>query len=180
MWDLRRRTAVLFFHLEEPLLAAFQSMFEKFELLRDAQRISHIDATEFYSDKKYHAGVLQGIKRSRITPRFEPPPFVKTNIAVPALPAGPRTLYFFPDRILIYGRSNVDAVAYSELEIRVEQTRFVESDGAVGDSEVVAETWQYVNKKGGPDRRFRNNPQFPIVLYDELQLRSSSGLNEVY
>jgi hypothetical protein len=180
VWDRRRRTAFLFFNLEEPLLAAFQSMFEKFEQLQEAHRISHIDATEFYSDRKYHAGVLQGLKRSSIRPRFEPPPFVKTNVAVPALPAGPRTLYFFPDRVLVYGRREVNAVAYSDLQVTIDQVRFVESEGVVGDSDVVGETWQYVNKKGGPDLRFRNNPRFPIVLYDELQLRSSSGLNEVY
>jgi hypothetical protein len=180
IWDRQRKTAVLFFSLEGSLLAAFQSVFQQFEHLREAQRISHIDATEVYSDRKYHAGVLEGIKRSRVTPLFQPPPFVKTNIAVPALPAGSRTLYFFPDRLLVYGRRYVNAIAYAELESKVKQVRFVETDGVPSDSEVVGQTWQYVNKHGGPDRRFRSNRQFPIVLYDHLQFRSVSGLQEVY
>jgi hypothetical protein len=35
-----------------------------------------------------------------------------------------------------------------------------------------------VNKTGGPDRRFRDNRELPVVLYEELNLRSTSGLNE--
>jgi uncharacterized tellurite resistance protein B-like protein len=44
---------------------------------------------------------------------------------------------------------------------------------------VVDHTWQYVNKSGGPDRRFNNNRQIPICLYEELWLSSPTGLNEV-
>jgi hypothetical protein len=36
-----------------------------------------------------------------------------------------------------------------------------------------------VNKKGGPDRRFANNPQLPVCLYDKIHFGSSSGLNEI-
>lgn len=36
-----------------------------------------------------------------------------------------------------------------------------------------------MNKGGGPDRRFRDNPRVPICLYDELTFRTSTGLNEV-
>jgi hypothetical protein len=36
-----------------------------------------------------------------------------------------------------------------------------------------------VNKSGGPDRRFANNRQLPILRYAELKLQSSTGLNEL-
>ncbi len=35
-----------------------------------------------------------------------------------------------------------------------------------------------MNKKGGPDRRFANNRELPIALYEEITLRSRTGLNE--
>lgn len=40
----------------------------------------------------------------------------------------------------------------------------------------VGKTWQYVNKNGGPDRRFANNPVLPIMMYGNLELTSASGL----
>lgn len=38
-------------------------------------------------------------------------------------------------------------------------------------------TWRFVNKKGGPDRRFNNNRQLPIAQYGFIQLQSQSGMN---
>ena len=50
------------------------------------------------------------------------------------------------------------------------------------DATVVGQTWQYVNKDGGPDRRFAHNPTRTVVLYDSRALvavrapRTTSGL----
>jgi hypothetical protein len=60
----------------------------------------------------------------------------------------------------------------------VEQ-RFIEDEGVPGDAKMVGETWRYVNKKGGPDRRFSNNRQLPILLYLNMHLTSASGQNEM-
>ena len=43
---------------------------------------------------------------------------------------------------------------------------------------MIGHTWRYVNKKGGPDARFKDNPQIPEVRYGDLRLSSASGLNE--
>ena len=37
-----------------------------------------------------------------------------------------------------------------------------------------------MNKKNNPDRRFKDNPQLPIALYEELKLKSPTGLNVQY
>jgi len=34
--------------------------------------------------------------------------------------------------------------------------------------------------KGGPDRRFNNNREIPIVLYEVMSLTSKSGLREMF
>ena len=44
---------------------------------------------------------------------------------------------------------------------------------------MVDRTWRYVNKRGGPDRRFKDNRELPIALYEEITFTSESGLNEV-
>jgi hypothetical protein len=79
---------------------------------------------------------------------------------------------------LVFENNAVGAVAYESLDIRIERSNFSESDGLPSDAQVVGRTWQYVNKKGGPDRRFNNNPEIPIALYEEGHLGSTSGLNE--
>ena len=55
----------------------------------------------------------------------------------------------------------------------------IEDKAVPKDSQVVGQTWQYVNKSGGPDKRFKNNRRLPICLYGELELHSASGLNTV-
>ena len=44
---------------------------------------------------------------------------------------------------------------------------------------IVDKTWKYVNKSGGPDRRFKNNHELPICLYQEMTFTGSTGLNEL-
>ncbi len=56
-------------------------------------------------------------------------------------------------------------------------TTFIENEAVPSDANVVGSTWHYVNKSGGPDRRFNNNAQLPVVQYGVLMLKSSRGLN---
>jgi len=107
------------------------------------------------------------------------PPFVRTNVPVLSIAAGRRTLYFLPDHLLVYDGSSIGAVSYRSVDVVAARQRFIEDGGVPGDATVVDYTWRYVNKSGGPDRRFSNNPRIPICLYDELHFRTASGLNEV-
>ena len=40
-------------------------------------------------------------------------------------------------------------------------------------------TWKYVKKKGGPDKRFKDNRELPIVVCEGLHFTSATGLNEL-
>ena len=99
---------------------------------------------------------------------------------MPKIKAGRETLYLLPDRLLIYDSSGVGAVSYAALQAQSGNTRFIENEQVPADSAQVGTTWRYVAKNGGPDRRFNNNRQLPIMLYGELKLSSSSGLNEQF
>jgi len=59
-------------------------------------------------------------------------------------------------------------------------SRFVEGESVPSDSQQVDSTWRYVNKKGGPDRRFSNNRQLPIMQYGVLAFSSASGLSALF
>jgi hypothetical protein len=80
--------------------------------------------------------------------------------------------------VLVVDGSNVGAVSYSHLSFATNPTTFIEAGYRPSDSEQVGTTWRFVNKSGGPDRRFANNRQIPILQYAELCFHSDSGLNE--
>ena len=69
-------------------------------------------------------------------------------------------------------------MAYGNLDVETQTIRFIESEWQPPEAPVVGSTWRYVNKNGGPDRRFNDNRQVPILHYDEIRLRSPSGLSE--
>jgi hypothetical protein len=97
----------------------------------------------------------------------------------PALKLGVDEIYLLPDAALIIAKRSVAAVGYHEFIISNSKTRFIEEDAVPSDSPIVDETWRYVNKKGGPDRRFNANRKIPICIYGELSFRSDGGLNSV-
>jgi hypothetical protein len=74
----------------------------------------------------------------------------------------------------------VAAVGFDQMEASLEEQRFIESGSVPADANVVGSTWKYVNKKGGPDRRFSDNREIPIALYEEMLLTSTSGLREEF
>ena len=107
------------------------------------------------------------------------PPFVKTNIETIAVYVGRQTLYFFPDKVLVFDRDGVGAVSYNQLFVNVGNRQVVENEAVPRDALVVGKTWKYVNKSGGPDRRFKGNTEIPVCLYENLSFTSHSGLNEL-
>ncbi|WP_426510922.1 3'-5' exonuclease [Dactylosporangium sp. McL0621] len=99
-----------------------------------------------------------------------------TNIDVPTLACGQDALLFLPDRVLVRSGRRWTDVAYGELQVAASVTSFIESGAVPRDGRRIGSTWQYVNAKGGPDRRFKSNRQLPIMQYGELELRSPGGL----
>jgi hypothetical protein len=105
------------------------------------------------------------------------PAVVKTNVTVPSLHHARQSLYFLPDRVLIQEGRRFAEVDYTKLKVRSSSTRFIESGTRPRDGIQVDTTWKYVNKGGGPDKRFKDNPKLPIMQYGELELSSDAGLH---
>lgn len=49
------------------------------------------------------------------------------------------------------------AVNFDDLQIQVSPINFVESEPVPKDAQVIGQTWQFVNKNGTPDKRYKNN-----------------------
>ncbi|MBV8515982.1 MAG: DUF4236 domain-containing protein [Acidobacteria bacterium] len=177
--DVRRRHVVVLYDLQSQAAEAFHRLLEWSQALAVSERLWHVEASGGVYDWKYNAGASPLVPRELTRMRFAAPPYLRTNVAIPSLALGARTLYFLPDRLLIDDGRSIGALAYRSLELSVTESRMIQTPPAPFDALVVGYTWRYVNRDGGPDRRFASNPRLPICLYDELQLRSAGGLQEV-
>lgn len=127
---------------------------------------------------KANAGVGAIVRRVPATARTQQPKRLATNVDIPTLRAGKDTLHFLPDRLLVCSGKHYSDVSYRHLAVRRSVTRFVEQPGQVPkDTQLIDRTWQYVNVKGGPDRRFKNNPVLPVVQYGQIELTTAQGLS---
>jgi len=177
--DILVKTVVLFYDFDPQVESAYDALHSAASTLADCVGTWHISASGKVHDSKYHAGASDLVSRSDTRIRKAAPPFLKTNIETVAIDVGGQTLYLFPDCIFVYDKGRVGAVGYAQLRLDVSQQRFIENGRLPGDAKVVDYTWRYVNKSGGPDRRFANNAQLPICLYDELLFSSGTGLKEL-
>ncbi|WP_072385350.1 DUF4236 domain-containing protein [Hyphomicrobium sp. CS1BSMeth3] len=180
--DGHRRTTVLFYNLEPPVLAAYRELIAAFEQMSRSAKSWHISAAGRVADLhtwKRHAGADKLIKSTVISPKLTLPTEIKCNLDPPHLNVGKQGLYFFPDFVLVIESGSAGAIPYAELGLDARGVLHIENGAVPMDAQVVDHTWQHPNKKGGPDRRFAFNKRLPICRYEELHLTSHSGLNEL-
>jgi hypothetical protein len=139
-------------------------------------RVAAQGATQTLHHQKINAGAGHVVSRHRVTVRSSPHARVKSNIDLPTLVGGKHSISFLPDHILVRSGSSWSDLDYSDLRLSYHQQRFIEDGAVPGDSQRVGTTWKYVNKNGGPDRRFNNNRQLPVMLYGEVELTTPMGL----
>ncbi|MGH2606263.1 MAG: DUF4236 domain-containing protein [Anaerolineales bacterium] len=178
--DLTARSVVLLYDLEPEVEKAYEKLVDSFEAVSHSARLWHVPQAAAVAQTKYQGGAKTTMQRDVVTPRRRPLPSIKANIDFPVLPAGSQLLAFTPERLLVFEGNAVGAVPYKDVKAEVSQTRFVEEGDIPRDAEVVDRTWRYVDKEGGPDDRFRDNPEIPVALYEEIHLTSPTGLNELF
>lgn len=164
----------------------FQQIYTQFEThfgtLSRSVKIWQYLNRQLTGDFKRNAGAGQLIKRTPVRGIYSnqaPLPHFVTNVAIPCLKLSNLEFYFLPERLLVKRGSTFAAVFYKNLKIDSYTTRFIEDEGVPRDAQIVDYTYRYVNKSGGPDRRFNNNRQLPICAYSEYKLTSDTGIHEV-
>jgi hypothetical protein len=178
--DKADRTVVLFYDVHDAQAAWFDSLVANWPWLSGCQKLWRVvqsgQVVTTYQFKT-NAGASDVVNRIPAAATTAGPKHLATNIAIPSLIAGSSSLHFLPDRVLLRDGKRYSDVSYQHLRVFASQLRFTESAGSVpGDGTQVGQTWQFVNVKGGPDRRYTNNPILPIMLYGELDLGSAEGL----
>jgi Protein of unknown function (DUF4236) len=181
--DSYRRRSVLFYDLDQDAAKAYEAMTHAFDEMMACAGKWHIEAKGAIRDLttwKRNAGAdsLVRLKPARLA--YAAPKIIASNITPPSVQLGQQTAYFFPDAAFVMDGKHVGAISYDDLSIHAQQSSSIEEGTLPSDAKIIRQTWKYPNKKdGGPDRRFSNNYQIPVCLYDLAQFSSSSGLNEL-
>lgn len=178
--DQVRRTVVAFYEVDGPVNAQYQSLLDHFEVTRHVQAawqvVARGDLHTTYL-QKVHAGAGSLVQRQPLRCSVDGSPHLKSNVSVPSLQSSARSVHFLPDRVLVRDRNTYIELAYDSFVVTWDEHQFIEDGAVPTDARQVGTTWQYVNKKGGPDRRFKNNRQLPVMLYGRIRVSGADGLN---
>jgi len=180
--DRKRFEMELHYEMDEQFRQVYQQFGNHFSAFSRSARIWQYLNAQRTSDLKRNAGAGQLIKRTAIraiSNNQVPLRHFITNVSIPYLKLSNLEFYFLPERLLVKRGATFAAVFYKNLRITGSTTRFIESESVPGDAQVIDHTWRYVNKSGGPDRRFNDNRQLPICAYSEYTLTSDTGVFEV-
>ncbi len=165
--------------IEDDQKSIIKERMQPFSKMMNSNKVWRIMQTSKVIDKKYTSGASNTVKRTPCKVNSSTIFPYKANVDIISLIGGGETLLFLPDKVFITKGSNIGILSYSDFSIKNSTTRFIESEKVPSDAAIVGQTWQYANKSGGPDKRFKNNRQLPICLYGEIALQSDKGLNTV-
>ena len=165
------------YELDKDIKKSFEEMNKGFEELEKSEKVWRIETQQATDDWKRNSGASNLVHRKNVSIDRELPSFFDSNITPYSFKIDDKRYYFFPDRILIYQGTDVGMARYPELIVNSSTTQFIEDEGVPSDSEVIGHNWKYMNKSGGPDRRFNNNYQIPVVLYSVVDIQTKSGIN---
>ncbi|KWX68525.1 hypothetical protein ASJ79_17435 [Mycobacterium sp. NAZ190054] len=177
--DRARKTVILFYDVEDEHFTWFDTLVRMWPWLSESQKLwrvlqaGNVATTHQF---KTNSGASRIINRVDVAAATTGPKALSINIAVPSITAGKAALYLLPDRILVRDGNRFSDINYAHLTVHSGDTRFIESNATPRDAVQVDQTWQYVNVRGGPDRRYKNNRVLPIMRYGTLDLTSSHGL----
>ena len=88
-------------------------------------------------------------------------------------------LYLYPGLLLVARDvTNFAVIDLKSAKIEFDAVKFDEREAPPSDSKCVGSSWEYSNKDGTRDLRFRDNREFPLMLYGQFRFRSNTGLNE--
>lgn len=128
-------------------------------------------------NRKTNAGANRSVNRKNIKIINSVPYYIKTNVNALTFDIGKEKIVILPDKMLIIRNSQVGAISYDSIKINVGTSNFVESETVPSDAEIINYTWQYVNKNGSPDKRYKNNRKLPVCKYGTIEITSVEGLN---
>lgn len=177
--DNRRKTMEINYTMDGELKQLYDKFIGYFDEFTASKMIWEELSSQEASDRKYHAGASSLVTRESLRGIFRhklPWPHLVTNVSIPSITFRSGELYFFPERIIAKRGRGLGGALYKNVEVSISQVSFVEDSTLPPDAEVDSYTWQYLNKDGGPDRRFSGNRQLPVCKYSQYKITLDSSI----
>ncbi len=161
---------------------AFYELLDSYKTLLSCQKIWDITSTSKIDKIVMRTAASESITRKQVKFGFGNLDIIKSKFdALHFENAKGGDLYIYPAFIAIVdSNKKFGLIDIKEVEFDFISNQFMEEEGVPSDSNVIGNTWAKVNKNGSPDKRFKDNYQIPICLYGNIEIRSSTGLNEAY
>ena len=128
-WEIRRRTIYLHFTSDENAWPFFQRVISAANLIASCRGVwcpTSSTLITTLTDFKRNAGASELVSRTAASVGQGTPPWVKSDVPIPAIRLPGRTLCFLPNGIVVYDSSGIAHVAYNELTTSTKNVRFVE------------------------------------------------------
>lgn len=180
--DKKRKRIEIYYSVEDEYGQLFDLQKKFFTEFRTNKKIWQKTKSKRVNNSKYYGGAGNLVDRvpvKKVESDSLPSPLIKTNVEIPHISLTNINLYFFPERLILKKGNKFAGVFYKNLEIKGVRTRFIEDEAVPKDATIIGSTWKYVNKSGGPDKRFNNNRQIPICQYSEYNIKGQNGINEI-
>ncbi len=165
--------------MDDELLKQYGVLLESFKGVCNSQFVW--DHLSFNSvQKRERSAASQSVKRKKVIPKISDLDFIESEIRPMFIPnANGGDMYFYPAFILMnYPKPRI--VSYADLDVIYDECKFIEEETIPKDAEQVSTTWFKINKNGNPDKRFKGNYQIPVMLYGQINLKTSTGMDEEY
>lgn len=132
------------------------------------------------SSLKTNAGSAESVTRKQVSFSKKTPFFIKTNATCYYAKLMHSKVFLLPDRMVIKGRKGWGMIKYDDLNLSVENQVFIESQEVPKDADVIGYTWQFVNKNGSPDKRYKNNRQLPKCRYGKVSVSAGQAMSAIF
>jgi hypothetical protein len=124
--DKAWRTVVVFYEVDGPPAARFQSLVNAFTAVEQCAAHWHVTARGAVTTTrqyKVNSGAAAIIRRDRGRADLMGPPVLASNIAVPSLHARRRSVYFMPDRVIVRDGRRYADLPYQDCLTRTAMSR---------------------------------------------------------
>lgn len=174
----------LLYDMDSSAVLRWQATNESLSGLAGAEKLWHVTSQTSTDDWRRNGGSSELEDRVAATLVHQSPLFVQTNVTPFCLQVQAKQLNFLPDCVWVFtevdtndkSTGSYQVYTYSEIALEYNSLTFQESGDVPTDTQVTGHTWQYVNKDGSPDRRFRDNYQLSICEYGSITLHLGSDL----
>lgn len=169
--DKKRKKTIIYYD-ENKTLENFNLIYKQIKLILEKNYIWLIQSEEANNNLKNNAGASTSVKRAEIFVKQNIFPFVdvECNINIPGIVVNDIIYCFYPDALVKVIGHDIEIINYDKIKILSSTSRFIENEKKSDSLDIKGYTYQFVNKDGSADRRYTNNPEYPICLYSNYEV----------